>query len=59
MFPKGRGRKDNEKDVKGGRLKMGREKQKVGRKKRERATIMSSASVRSIPFLSFVEPIFS
>lgn len=38
MFPKGRGRKDNEKDVKGGRLKMGREKQKVGRKKRERAT---------------------
>ena len=33
MFPKGRGRKDNEKDVKGGRLKMGREKQKVGRKK--------------------------
>jgi len=38
VFPKSRGRKDNEKEVKGGRLKMGREKQNVGRKKGERAT---------------------
>lgn len=38
VFPKSRGRKDNEKEVKGGRLKMGREKQNVGRKKGKRAT---------------------
>ena len=43
VFPKSRGRKDNEKEVKGGRLKMGREKQNVGRKKGKRAhlTVLS------------------